>query len=306
MWTKKPIQGDVITWNILSKRSSCGHAPRGVLSSRGAKENKKHSENNRTGVLVRHGNEPMSTSRARRAQSRSVQEKLPVPVVVLSGHFFAQGCVQTAHPSGLGGAVHAKDHEAHVGRSNVLPLGSRAFGASDAGSQHIHQAGSAISELQQQVWMALQAVRARYPEAQGVLGGDANGNREGYSPGNESHMKHVHDQFHACVAAMGGVLVSPRTPSWIDVSTDKGARLDHLVGLGVEFSWTSGAAAWVGSPFQDHARGSLAVKIGTPRPMTSSQERRRRTHRENVKHEYPEQATGSPIANSQQNRGSLA
>ena len=37
---------------------------------------------------------------------------------------------------------------------------------------NIHQAGSAAPELQQQVWMALQGVRAKYPEAQGVLGGN--------------------------------------------------------------------------------------------------------------------------------------
>jgi hypothetical protein len=37
---------------------------------------------------------------------------------------------------------------------------------------NIHQAGSATLELQQHVWMALQAVRARYPEAQGILAGD--------------------------------------------------------------------------------------------------------------------------------------
>jgi hypothetical protein len=96
-------------------------------------------------------------------------------------------------------------------------------------------------------------------------------------------MKRVDDQFQACVAAMKGTLISPRTPSWIDddpsfivltetkfrVSTGKGARLDHLVGLGVEFTCTSGAAAWVGSPFQDHARVSFAVKIGTLKPMAS-------------------------------------
>jgi hypothetical protein len=38
---------------------------------------------------------------------------------------------------------------------------------------NIHQAGSAAPELQQQVWMALQGVRAKYPEAQGILGGDS-------------------------------------------------------------------------------------------------------------------------------------
>jgi hypothetical protein len=89
--------------------------------------------------------------------------------------------------------------------------------------------------------------------------------REGYSPSNASHMSMIDEQFQACVAAIKGTLVSPRTPSWIDAQTGKGARLDHLVGLGVEFTCTSGGAAWVGSSFQDHARVSFAVKIGTPK-----------------------------------------
>jgi hypothetical protein len=125
---------------------------------------------------------------------------------------------------------------------------------------NIHQAGSATLELQQHVWMALQAVRARYPEAQGILAG--------------SHMQQVDAQFQACVTAIKGTLVSPRTPSWIDKNTGKGARLDHLVGLGVEFARTSGTAAWVGSPFQDHARVSFAVNIGTPRPKTGKTDKR--------------------------------
>ena len=61
----------------------------------------------------------------------------------------------------------------------------------------------------------------------------------------------VDNQFQACVATIKGTIVSPQTPSWIDTQTGKGARLDHLVGLGVEFTCTSGRAAWVGSPFQD-------------------------------------------------------
>jgi len=138
---------------------------------------------------------------------------------------------------------------------------------------NIHQAGSATVDLQQHVWVALQAVRAKYPEAQGIIGGDfnanASGDREGYSRGNEAHMKKVDDQFQACVAEMKGTIISPRTPSWIDVYTGKGARLDHLVGLGVEFTCASGRADWVGSPFQDHARVSFAVKVGTLKPMAN-------------------------------------
>jgi hypothetical protein len=38
---------------------------------------------------------------------------------------------------------------------------------------NIHQAGSATPELQHQVWVALQGVRAKYPEAQGIIGGDS-------------------------------------------------------------------------------------------------------------------------------------
>jgi hypothetical protein len=50
----------------------------------------------------------------------------------------------------------------------------------------------------------------------------------------------------------------------------RGARLDHLVGLGVEFTCASGAAAWVGTPFHDHARVSFAVKLGTPKAKIKS------------------------------------
>ena len=90
--------------------------------------------------------------------------------------------------------------------------------------------------------------------AHGAVNANAAGDREGYSSSNASHMRMVDDQFLACVAAVKGTLVSPRTPSWIDPQTGKGARLDHLVGLGVEVTCASGRAAWVGSPFQDHAR----------------------------------------------------
>ena len=87
-------------------------------------------------------------------------------------------------------------------------------------------------------------------------------------------MQRVDNQFQACVAVIKGTLVSPRTPSWIDTNTGKGGRLDHLVGLRVEFACTSGTAAWVGSPFHDHARVSYAVNIGAPRPKTSREDKR--------------------------------
>jgi hypothetical protein len=67
---------------------------------------------------------------------------------------------------------------------------------------------------------------------------------------------------------MKGTLVSPRTPSRIEERTCKEARLDHLLGLGVEFTSSAGVTAWVGSPFQDHARVSFAVKVGKSRPTT--------------------------------------
>ena len=127
---------------------------------------------------------------------------------------------------------------------------------------NIHQAGSATLELQQRMWMAMQGIRARYPDIQGI-NANAHGAREGYSLSNADHLRRVDDQFRACVAAIKGVTVSPLTPSWIDASSGKGARLDHLVGLGVEFTCASGAADWVGTPFHDHARVSFAVKLGT-------------------------------------------
>ena len=55
---------------------------------------------------------------------------------VRGSNLSAQGCVQTAHPRGLGRTVHADNYETHASRSNVLLMGPQAFGISDAGSQH--------------------------------------------------------------------------------------------------------------------------------------------------------------------------
>jgi hypothetical protein len=49
------------------------------------------------------------------------------------------------------------------------------------------------------------------------------------------------------------------------------ARLDHLLGLGVEFTSNEEVAAWVGSPYQDHARVSFALQIGKSRPKTAKE-----------------------------------
>jgi hypothetical protein len=37
---------------------------------------------------------------------------------------------------------------------------------------NIHQAGSTMLELQQRMWMAMQGIRARYPDIQGIIGGE--------------------------------------------------------------------------------------------------------------------------------------
>ena len=37
---------------------------------------------------------------------------------------------------------------------------------------NIHQAGSATLELQQRMWIAIQGIRAKHPEIQGIIGGD--------------------------------------------------------------------------------------------------------------------------------------
>jgi hypothetical protein len=82
----------------------------------------------------------------------------------------------------------------------------------------------------------------------------------------------IDDQLHACVVAIKGTLVSPQTPSWIDDRTHKGVRLDHLLGLGVEVTTNEGVATWVGSPYQDHARVSFAVKIGKSWPKSKNKD----------------------------------
>ena len=232
-----------------------------------------HSQKIRTGVLVRHGSLPARTSRARGAQSRDVQGELQSPMGVHGSNLSAQGCVQTAHPRGLGRTVHAENYETHASRSNVmLIMGPKALGTSDAGSQHppggVSDCRPTTTRVGDDASRASSIPGSARYSWRG-LNANASGNRVGYSRGNETHMRTFDDQFQACVAEMKGTLISPRTPSWIDVNTGKGARLDHLVGLGVEFTCDSGTAAWVGSPFQDHARVSFAVKVGTLKPMAN-------------------------------------
>jgi len=53
--------------------------------------------------------------------------------------------------------------------------------------------------------------------------------------------KNIDAHFRAFVSAMKSILVSTLTPSRIDERTYEAVRLDHLVGLGVEFrvKWES-------------------------------------------------------------------
>ena len=133
---------------------------------------------------------------------------------------------------------------------------------------NIHQASSKHAQLQQSVWMALQAKHAEHPEVKGIIGGDfnanANGVREGYSQSNARHLEMVDTQLQSFVRAIKGQLISPNRPSRKDELTGKAARLDHLLLLNVEATKDAGTVAWVGSPYHDHARVSYAVDIGRP------------------------------------------
>lgn len=128
--------------------------------------------------------------------------------------------------------------------------------------------------LRRRVLLALQSVRATYPEAQGIIGGEFNTNaheiRTGYSQTNASHMNRVDVQLHAFVQIMQGVLVSLRTPSWKGESSGKVAKLDHLLGLGVEFTGNWGIAKWVGASLQDHVRVEYSIEIGQTRRKTTT------------------------------------
>jgi hypothetical protein len=88
LWINTPQRGDVLTWNIgpqavdlsihqiaqtLSKGAAVVMLQEVSFHPRGAKTNKKYSEKNRTGILVRHGNEPTGAGRTRRDQSRGIQ-----------------------------------------------------------------------------------------------------------------------------------------------------------------------------------------------------------------------------------------
>ena len=114
---------------------------------------------------------------------------------------------------------------------------------------------------------------AIHVNAKGIIGGDfnanANGARVGYTKSNDKQMRMVDEQLLSFVQAIRGQLVSPHAPSRIEESSDKAARLDHVIGLDVEFTRDTGSVAWVGSPHQDHARVAYSVKIGRPREKSA-------------------------------------
>ena len=76
---------------------------------------------------------------------------------------------------------------------------------------NIHQASSKHAELQQSVWMALQAKHAEHPEVKGIIGGDFNANahgmREDYSQSNARHLEMVDTQLQSFVRAIKGQLM---------------------------------------------------------------------------------------------------
>ena len=72
----------------------------------------------------------------------------------------------------------------------------------------IHQAGAGQAELQQRVLLALQAMRVKYPNAQGIIGGDfntnANGAREGYAKSNDKQLRMVDEPLQSFVQSVKG------------------------------------------------------------------------------------------------------
>lgn len=197
---------------------------------------------------------------------------------VCSGHFPSQRRVQTTNPSGLGGTVLQEGDETYAPGEDVLPMGAQTLRSSHACYQHppsrIRNAGTTTTSVDSYTGDKIKVPGDPGHHWGGHMNANAHGTREGYSLSNAEHLRRVDSQFQACVAAIKGVTVSPLTPSWIDASSGKGARLDHLVGLGVEFACTSGVAAWVGTPFHDHARVSFAVKLGTPKASIKQADKR--------------------------------
>ena len=56
------------------------------------------------------------------------------------------------------------------------------------------------------------------------------------------------------------------------------------MGLGVEVTTNEGLATWVGSPYQDHARVSFAVKIGKLRPKSNTKTKKKWYQKMSLKH----------------------
>jgi hypothetical protein len=138
---------------------------------------------------------------------------------VHGGHVSAQTRIQTTDSPRLDGTIYGQGDETHAPGHHAVVIGPR-HSEQQMLVLKIHQTGSMMQNFKR-VWLAMQAMRARYPEEQGIIGleffnANAHGQLIGYSPGNADHLQKIDTQSQACASSIRGILVSPQTPSRID------------------------------------------------------------------------------------------
>ena len=144
------------------KRSSCSHVPRSILSPGGEKEGKRHPEGDCLRLLessqrVRAGQEDCNVGASTK---NFVAPWVYAVVTFLHKDVFKQPIrVDWA-------AQYSNKTMRHMLQGRMSCLWAPRHSESPMLVINIHQAGSATLELQQRIWMALQGIRAKYPDIQ--------------------------------------------------------------------------------------------------------------------------------------------
>jgi hypothetical protein len=186
LWTNKPSQSDVITWNIGPQRVDLSFHQIAQTLSKGAavvmlQEVSFHPGERRRvkRTLKRLGPEYWCVMEASQ-RVRAGQEELKAGVSKVNYKApWVYAVVTFLHKDVFKRPIRVDWAGQYTRRTmKHMLLGRMSCLWAPRHSEppmlvvNIHQAGSATVDLQQHVWVALQAVRARYPKAQGIVGGD--------------------------------------------------------------------------------------------------------------------------------------
>jgi hypothetical protein len=186
LWECCPLQSDVITWNIGPQGVDLSFPLIAQTLSKGAavvmfQEVSFHPEERRRvkGILKTIGSDywcVMESSQRVRAGQEDCKvgastKNFEAPWVYAVVTFLHKDVFK--QPTHLDWAAqYSNKAMRHMLQGRMSCLWAPRHSESPMLVINIHQAGSATLELQQRMWMVMQGIRARYPDIQGIIGGD--------------------------------------------------------------------------------------------------------------------------------------